>query len=164
VECGVVLLWHGLWSLIDITTKGEEWLELSHAHSALLSLVLGWGGGAALFLSQFSLLRLNTQHSPAFLLLFWLFLLAGAAATISSFRGVWNLLDVTLGNTLSSQVAGLAGGLAVLATTRTLSCLHAGVFSDSPAAGLTITFHYCTYWWLARHRVRPSLPPTPCPL
>ena len=83
VECGVVLLWHGLWSLTDITTEGEDWLELSHAHSALLSLLLGWGGGAALFLSQFSLLRLNTQHSPAFLLLFWLFLLAGAAATIS---------------------------------------------------------------------------------
>ena len=74
------------------------------------------------------------------------------------------MLDVALGKTLSSQVAGLAGGLAVLATTRTLSCLHAGVFSDSPGAGVTIAFHYCSYWWLMRHRVRPSLPATPYPL
>ena len=91
LEVATVLLWHGLWSLTDLLTRlhlcpGED--EYCQS-GALLSLLVGWSGGALLALSQFPLLRLShgrhrtRQRLRVFNILNYLFTLAGVVATVN---------------------------------------------------------------------------------
>ena len=58
LEVGVVLLWHGTWTLMDLLSEEDAWLGLDRAHSAWLSLAVGWTGGLLLFATQFLVLLL----------------------------------------------------------------------------------------------------------
>ena len=66
LEAGVVLLWHGIWTLMDLVTEEEAWLGLDRGHSAWLSLALGWSGGLTLLLTQVPILRLYHCSSSRF--------------------------------------------------------------------------------------------------
>lgn len=59
MEVGVVLLWHGIWTLMDLLSEGDKWLGLDRGQSAWLSLAVGWAGGLLLFAAQFQVLLLS---------------------------------------------------------------------------------------------------------
>ena len=86
IEAGVVLLWHGLWTIMDLLSDKEAWLGLSPAHSAWLSLGVGWAGGLVLLVMQVPVLLLHHLHKSRllrclFLISFCLFILFGAATS-----------------------------------------------------------------------------------
>ena len=99
IEAGVVLLWHGLWTIMDLLSDKEAWLGLSPAHSAWLSLGVGWAGGLVVLVMQVPVLLLHHRHKSRllrclFLISFYLFILFGVVSAIASFRGAWYLLDL----------------------------------------------------------------------
>ena len=45
-------------------------------------------------------------------------------------------------------MSGQVIGLLLLISLRCCSCLHAGIYRDFPSAGLLITFHYSSYFYI----------------
>ena len=45
-------------------------------------------------------------------------------------------------------MSGQVIGLLVLISLCCCSCLHAGIYRDFPSAGLLITFHYSSYFYI----------------
>ena len=89
VEVGVILVWHGFWTLTDVVT--EVVYEMTHTESSFFSLSVGLSGGLFLFIVQFPLLKLyNSSESSVyarniFLGLNFIFNLAGVYITISRY-------------------------------------------------------------------------------
>ena len=89
VEVGVILVWHGFWTITDVVT--EEVYEMNHTESSLFSLSVGLSGGLFLFIVQFPLLKFyNSSESGVyaryiFLVLNFIFNLAGVYITISRY-------------------------------------------------------------------------------
>ena len=81
MEVGVVLLWHGTWTLMDLLSEEDKWLGLDRGQSAWLSLAVGWSGGLLLFATQFLVLLLyycdNRLLKCMFHVIFYLYILFG---------------------------------------------------------------------------------------
>lgn len=144
VKLNAILFWHGIWNLSSILT--EEYWGLSTVQSAWVSLGSGFGAALFLFISQYGLLRL--EKGLVFNLLFIGFNIIGVFATVSSFRGVWYLLDTyflpdnnTFPTPSSIMIAGVIGTLLLLL----LGCgssLRAPVVRDKPTQGVLLPFFY----------------------
>lgn len=167
MEAGVVLLWHGVWSFMDLFLEDEViGLGLEHHEAGLASLTAGWLAGPIIILLHLPLLSLSATLTPESRLLHFLCLLFtvfNTIVTIACFRGTWHLLDVHLlpdGDSdhvtlLSLGVGWVIAFLGLLAF-RCMSCLHAGAFRDSPEDGISVTFHlssflYLHHWEKTRH-------------
>ena len=91
VEVGVILVWHGLWTITDIITKEEDFFHLSHKESSFFSLFVGLSGGLLLFVLQFPLLKCvhlsksNQIFKMIYYILFYIFNLCGVYITISRY-------------------------------------------------------------------------------
>ena len=82
LEVGVVLLWHGTWTMMDLLSEEDAWLGLDRAHSAWLSLAVGWTGGLLLFVTQFLVLLLYYYWKSRLLkcmfhVIFYIYILLG---------------------------------------------------------------------------------------
>lgn len=159
MEAGVVLLWHGVWSFMDLVLEDEQiGLGLHHNEAGLASLTAGWLAGPLILLLHLPLLSLSISlplESKLLHCLSLLFTLFNTIVTIACFRGAWHLLDVHLlpeeGSdhvTLLSLVVGWVIGLLGLVAFRCISCLHAGAFRDSPEDGITVTFHLTSFLYV----------------
>merc|ERR1740129_1617750 len=147
----MVLLWHGTWTLMDLLSEEDKWLGLDRSQSAWLSLAVGWSGGLLLFAAQFLVLLLyycdNRLLKCMFHVIFYLYILFGVLITIASFRGSWYLLDLYFipEAESTSQVLGMIFGALILCSLKLISCLHAGIFSDSHSEGILVGFHILNY-------------------
>ena len=89
VEVGVILVWHGFWTLTDVVT--EEVCEMNHTESTFFSLSVGLSGGLFLFVLQFPLLKFynssesNVYARHIFLAVNFIFNLAGVYVTINRY-------------------------------------------------------------------------------
>jgi len=162
MEAGVVLLWHGIWSFMDLFLEDEViGLGLEHKEAGLASLMAGWLAGPIILLLHLPLLSLSVSVPPESQLLRFLCLLFtvfNTMVTIGCFRGTWHLLDVhflppdgdhadhdvTL---LSLGVGWIIAFLGLLAF-RCMSCLHAGAFRDNPEDGISVTFHFSSFLYI----------------
>ena len=62
MEAGVVLLWHGIWSFMDLFLEDEViGLGLEHKEAGLASLMAGWLAGPIILLLHLPLLSLRFQ-------------------------------------------------------------------------------------------------------
>ena len=60
MEAGVVLLWHGIWSFMDLFLEDEViGLGLEHKEAGLASLMAGWLAGPIILLLHLPLLSLR---------------------------------------------------------------------------------------------------------
>jgi len=162
MEAGVVLLWHGIWSFMDLFLEDEVMgLGLEHKEAGLASLTAGWLAGPIILLLHLPMLSLSVTLLPESRILRFLcllFTLFNTIVTIACFRGTWHLLDVHFlpsdGDpdhvTLLSLGVGWIIALLGLLAFRCMSCLHAGAFRDCPEDGISITFHLSSFIYL-RH-------------
>ena len=62
MEAGVVLLWHGVWSFMDLVLEDEQiGLGLHHNEAGLASLTAGWLAGPLILLLHLPLLSLRSS-------------------------------------------------------------------------------------------------------
>ena len=62
MEAGVVLLWHGIWSFMDLLLEDEViGLGLEHKEAGLASLTAGWLAGPIILLLHLPFLSLRFQ-------------------------------------------------------------------------------------------------------
>ena len=62
MEAGVVLLWHGIWSFMDLFLEDEViGLGLEHKEAGLASLTAGWLAGPIILLLHLPMLSLRFQ-------------------------------------------------------------------------------------------------------
>jgi len=158
VEAGVVLVWHGVWSALDVLAEDPRLgFGLSHGDGAMAFLLAGWASAPLILMLNPPLLAAKLTlglQSNILRLLLLLFNMLSTVVTIACFRGIWYLMDVhfLLGDTddvtLLSKFLGWLLGLLGLIAFRCTSCLHAGAYSDLPEEGVTITFHLTSFFYI----------------
>ena len=111
LEFFVVLTWHGLWSLIDLFTMAEyklNYLDLSFANSAKLSLIIGIVSNVFVYVLQFAYsdyINNLPQKSNKILahILGSVFSILCIFSSVNTFRGYWFLLDVYFDSEIVGQ-------------------------------------------------------------
>ena len=102
LEFFVILIWHGLWSLIDLFTMAEyklHYLDMTFANSAKLSLVVGIVSNVFVYVLQFAYSQyINNQSQKSSKVLAHIFggtfSILCIFSSVNTFRGYWFLLDV----------------------------------------------------------------------
>jgi len=152
IEVTAVVLWKSIWILEDefLTPK---YVDLPNLETTDISLVIGLFINLLVFLLQFPLLRLCSNHPPGFITLAanWIFCQLATVSTVSSWRAGWHLVDVYYlpDNRVASLVTCLVFGIGGLLLMNCASLLHPGIGKDNlHQEGVMLGFYYTSYFYI----------------
>ena len=159
LEFFVILIWHGLWSLLDGYSE-EYGVEMYSATSAYFSLWVGILSNVFVFTLQFGY-SYYVKTMPDKCIKSWilayifgtLFSMLCIFSSVNTFRGYWYILDVYFHADSvyeSSLIHGQIYAALLLIILHAGCSLHAGIFTDvSPeAGGNMIEYYYSSYFYI----------------
>ena len=155
IELFVILAWHGLWSIQDLTS---DLYGFSHEKTAWISYGIGTLTNVVIFCLQFPIANYVDNKRSGFcgdllahILAYFLNFLCFFSAQ-NTFRGYWYLLDEYLmpSNYENSLINGFFYGVLVLFAFHCGCSLHAGIFSDlsEEKGGNIIEYYFSSYFFI----------------